>query len=285
VVICERSLLSSQKIFAENLVNEGILTEFEYEVYQELFREQEIEWMYPRETIYLDTTPEVCLQRIRHRNRVGEQKIDLEWLYKCKENHEEFFERTKKEPKTFKGDSSDPESRKEWITRVFEWCDDLKEVIRKNLEIRKMELRSKTEERKLKSETIKVTDTPDHANGYIEETEMIEETPVKLKYRSRNQYVIIDSYSFEDLVKLSYDAFPEVQGKEIEGFKWKIDHGGIFEMVYNDSELKFAIETMEEWERPVIRLEIICMEDEDQDTGAVVIPDEERDLCRKECHC
>ena len=285
VVICERSLLSSQKIFAENLVKEGILTEFEYEVYQELFREQEIEWMYPRETIYLETTPEVCLQRIRHRNRVGEQKIDLEWLYKCKENHKKFFEQIKKEPKTFKGDSSDPEPRKEWITRVFEWCDDLKEVIRKNLEIRKMELKSKTEEMKLESETVKVTDTPEYANGYIEETEMTKELPVKLKYRSRNQYVIIDSYSFEDLIKLSHDAFPEVREKDIEGFAWRIDHGGISEMVYSDPELKFAIETMTEWERPVIRLEIICTEDEDQDPGVVVIPDEERDLCRSESHC
>ena len=56
-------------------------------------------------------------------------------------------------------------------------------------------------------------------------------------------------------------------------------------MVYSESELEFAIETMEEWERPVIRLEIICTEMEDQDEGTVVIADEEKDLCRSECHC
>jgi len=39
------------------------------------------------------------------------------------------------------------------------------------------------------------------------------------------------------------------------------------------------------WERPVIRLEIVCMEEEEENSGNVVIPDEEIDLCHDECHC
>ena len=285
IIICERSLLSSQKIFAENLVKEGTLTEFEYEVYQELFREQEVEWMYPRETIYLNTTPEVCLQRIGQRNRMGEQKIKLEWLRKCKENHENFFEQNHVEPKILKGDDTGPRSKEEWITSVVEWCDDLKEKTLKKPEIKDMGPRSKSRILDPRRKTNETTDTPEHIRRYSEERKMTKELPIKLKYNNRNQYVIIDSYSYEDLVKLSYDAFPEVREKDIKGFAWRIDQGGIFEMVYSESELEFAIETMEEWERPVIRLEIICTEMEDQDEGTVVIADEEKDLCRSECHC
>jgi deoxyadenosine/deoxycytidine kinase len=114
ILITERSLLSSQKIFAENLLKEEILAEYEYIVYKELFREQGIEWMYPRETIYLATTAETCLQRIRSRNREGEQKMDLEWLQKCQENHEEFFKKNNIELKTIQGESTDPELREKW---------------------------------------------------------------------------------------------------------------------------------------------------------------------------
>ena len=285
IVICERSLLSSQKIFAENLVNEGILTEFEYEVYQELFREQEVEWMYPKETIYLETTPEVCLQRIRRRNRNGEQKMDLEWLQKCQRNHEEYFEQTNMEPKVLKGNSTDLESRREWTTSILKWCDDLKERSIKDSEQKNGKSVDMVGKLEFEDKTYKVADTLKYPDRHHEEMEVMKELPIKLKYMSRNQYVIIDSYSFEELVKLSYDAFPEVRGKDIEGFRWRIDQGGISEIVYCDLELKFAVETMEEWERPVIRLEIICTKDRDQDTDTVVIPDEEKDLCRSESHC
>jgi deoxyadenosine/deoxycytidine kinase len=125
IIICERSLVSSQKIFAENLMKDEILTRYEYEVYLELFREQGIEWMYPRETIYLNTDPEVCLQRIRSRNREGEQKMDLEWLHKCQKNHEEFFRQNNIEPKIIKGNDTDMESRDKWTCDIFEWCDNL----------------------------------------------------------------------------------------------------------------------------------------------------------------
>ena len=56
-------------------------------------------------------------------------------------------------------------------------------------------------------------------------------------------------------------------------------------MIYGDSELKFAINSMIAWERPVIRLEIICIEEEDQSDGMAIIPDEENDLRRSEYHC
>jgi len=95
-----------------------------------------------------------------------------------------------------------------------------------------------------------------------EHLKKIEELPIKLKYKSRNQYVIIDSYSFEELVRLTYDAFPEVREKDIEGFTWKMEKGNITGTIYEDSDLEFAVESMIAWERPVIRLEVVCIETE-----------------------
>jgi hypothetical protein len=69
----------------------------------------------------------------------------------------------------------------------------------------------------------------------------------------------------------AYDAFPEIEDREISHFSWKTDTPGIVETVESDLELKTAIETMIEWERPVIRLEVLCTQDQtlrcDRETG------------------
>jgi hypothetical protein len=191
--------------------------------------------------------------------------MDLEWLQKCQENHEEFFKKNNTKLKTIQGESTDPELREKWTTEILEWCNHCKEAI--------------------------LVDKPESLNpeGKVEVTEEhlkeIEELPIKLKYKSRNQYVIIDSYSFEELVRLTYDAFPEVREKDIEGFTWKMEKGNITGTIYEDSDLEFAVESMIAWERPVIRLEVVCIENEGKDDGAIIIPDEEKDLCHRESHC
>jgi hypothetical protein len=268
-------------------MKEEILTRYEYEVYLELFHEQGIEWMYPRETIYLDTDPEVCLQRIRDRNREGEQKMDLEWLNKCQKNHEEFFRQNNIEPKTIKGNNTDMESRDKWTCDIFEWCDNLVDTTLKGPDTDNLKTGGESGGIKNSEESTPkfLTDTPKYSEKHTTDIGRIEELPIKLKYESRNQYVIIDSYSFEELVKLAYDAFPEVREKDIEGFNWRVEKGGVTGIVYGDADLKFAIESMIAWERPVIRLEIVCMEEDERDSGAVVIPDEEIDRCHDECHC
>jgi hypothetical protein len=69
----------------------------------------------------------------------------------------------------------------------------------------------------------------------------------------------------------AYDAFPEIEDREISHFSWRTDTPGIVETVESDLELKTAIETMIEWERPVIRLEVLCTQDQtlkrDRETG------------------
>ena len=41
--------------------------------------------------IYLKTSPEICLQRIKKRGRKGENNITLEYLKSCHEYHEQWL--------------------------------------------------------------------------------------------------------------------------------------------------------------------------------------------------
>jgi len=56
------------------------MDDIEMNVYEELFNDDVIRWMYPEEMIYLKVQPESCLQRVRIRDRGEEESIDIKWL-------------------------------------------------------------------------------------------------------------------------------------------------------------------------------------------------------------
>ena len=66
------------------------ITEIEYTIYCKWFDEfmKEIPI---KGYIYLKTSPEICLQRIKKRGRKGENNITLEYLKSCHEYHEQWF--------------------------------------------------------------------------------------------------------------------------------------------------------------------------------------------------
>jgi len=67
------------------LHDSGILSPIEYQVYQNCIANKPM----PLDIcIYLRTEPEVCYERIRYRNREGEQHISLEYLKTCHDAHE-----------------------------------------------------------------------------------------------------------------------------------------------------------------------------------------------------
>jgi len=244
-------------VFAESLREEGALKEFEYEVYRELFRDQQdIDWMYPEETIYLRTDPATCLQRVRERQREGEQRIDLKWLMDYQRYYERFFKKHNIQPTTLEVKYWDDPVRLRWARRILVWCDTLKSETWSEDESNSPQ--AGTEGTRLNSPNMKGESTEG-------------EIAIKLKYDDRYQYVIIDKYSVSDLMITAYDAFPEIEDREISHFSWRTDTPGIVETVESDLELKIAIETMIEWERPVIRLEVLCTQDQtlrgDRETG------------------
>ena len=94
VIFTERNHLSDLHIFAKMLYEQHKLTEMEWLTYQELFKcltrmlDVSVDLV-----VYLQTDVDTCVKRIGQRNRSGEDKIDVEYLTKLHQNHEEWLVR------------------------------------------------------------------------------------------------------------------------------------------------------------------------------------------------
>lgn len=70
--------------FVEMLFKDGILTTEEVDVYADLFANMTRDIMYPSAVVYLNTSPEVALDRLHKRNRSCESGIPIEYLANLK---------------------------------------------------------------------------------------------------------------------------------------------------------------------------------------------------------
>lgn len=84
VILCERSFLTDKHIFAELILNDTELV-----VYNQWYNFL-INIIKPKidGIIYLRTNPEICMTRIKLRNRLGEENIDEEYINKLHIQHE-----------------------------------------------------------------------------------------------------------------------------------------------------------------------------------------------------
>jgi deoxyadenosine/deoxycytidine kinase len=88
IVIIERSPISNIAVFAQMLYDEKIIGEVEWSVLK--FMANGL--MMPVDTIvYLQTDPVDCLERVRYRNRLGEDTITLSYLEKVHDQHEHWL--------------------------------------------------------------------------------------------------------------------------------------------------------------------------------------------------
>ncbi len=90
ILIFERSLYCIQKIFLEALYLEKKISNLEYKIFNKTFK-LVINLLddYQINIVYLRTTPEVCMERVKRRNRKGEENIKISYLdllHKCHEN-------------------------------------------------------------------------------------------------------------------------------------------------------------------------------------------------------
>lgn len=94
VILCERCLETDKEVFAKMLYNDGCIDDINYQIYNKV----SLENPFPVDGIvYLQSDPEICLDRITKRSRSGEQSISIDYLKKCHSYHELWFE-NKKQP-------------------------------------------------------------------------------------------------------------------------------------------------------------------------------------------
>ena len=90
IIVTERCVFSDRNVFAKMLFDSGKMNEIEWQVYEMWFYNflGELPRVY---FIYLNTAPELCFDRIKKRNRPGEN-IPLDYLKNCDTYHKIWLE-------------------------------------------------------------------------------------------------------------------------------------------------------------------------------------------------
>lgn len=89
-IIMERSLEADRNIFAKMLHSDKQMQQCEYDIYvkmsDDILRDYSVDGI-----IWINTPPDECVNRIKSRNREGEETISFDYLSKCHENHVEWL--------------------------------------------------------------------------------------------------------------------------------------------------------------------------------------------------
>lgn len=88
-IITERSLYTDRYVFAKMLYDNKKIDDISYQIYLKWFNDF-IDELPKHEFIYMKTHPEKCLERIKKRNRAGEN-IELSYLIDCDAYHDKML--------------------------------------------------------------------------------------------------------------------------------------------------------------------------------------------------
>jgi deoxyadenosine/deoxycytidine kinase len=90
LIITERSLYTDKYIFAKMLFESNKMNTIEYQIYNKWFSKF-MQKLPEHKYIYISSDPNICFERIQERNRVGEDKIDIDYLTSCNQYHNDMF--------------------------------------------------------------------------------------------------------------------------------------------------------------------------------------------------
>jgi deoxyadenosine/deoxycytidine kinase len=89
-IITERSLITDKLIFAKMLYDSGNIQHVDYQIYSKWFECFAND--YPiNKVIYVNSSPEICYERIHERARLGESVIPLDYLKTCDSYHKKMI--------------------------------------------------------------------------------------------------------------------------------------------------------------------------------------------------
>lgn len=96
--IVERSVFSDRYCFAQNCFDLGYLDPLEWEIYQEWFS-WSAQKLAPRPSgfIYVQTTPDVCYDRLQKRKRDEEATVSMDYINRLHDKHEQWLVQRKDE--------------------------------------------------------------------------------------------------------------------------------------------------------------------------------------------
>lgn len=125
IIITERSVLTDKHVFAEMLRDSGDMELIEWELYESWFNI--FGKKYPVSgIIYLSTSANTSKERIKIRNRIGEENIDIEYLDNLDIQHKKWIDSTNIPVLTL---STEPGTLiEENMTQIKEFIDKLKNI-------------------------------------------------------------------------------------------------------------------------------------------------------------
>jgi deoxyadenosine/deoxycytidine kinase len=90
IIVCERSIATSRKVFANMLYQTQKMSLFEYQTYESMFTPMVCERYYPDKMVYLDVPVHICYERMKKRAREGEETVTMEYLTQLDRVYREF---------------------------------------------------------------------------------------------------------------------------------------------------------------------------------------------------
>jgi hypothetical protein len=205
------------------------MNEMESKVYDELFHEGSIEWMYPKSIVYLKTSPESCLERIGIRGRMEEKEIDIDWLWKYQGYHEKALFREKgRQLLIIEGDTTSTADRESWVGKVLELC-------QKTLGI--------SQGRSTKEEQVQDDKPSEKRKGTM---------LIKVRYESQIWLVGTEGDSFRQIKEKIIQSCPDINEVDIR-LSWKRVKGGSYITIITEEEFKETLNVMNTQGRPVAR--------------------------------
>jgi thymidylate kinase len=120
IIITERSLYTDKHVFAKMLYDQGKIEDVCYQIYLNWFDEFVSDFDI-KNTIYVNTEPKKCYERIHKRSREGEEVIPLNYLESCHNYHNEFLDIIKTEKLELNGNIDIYENREvldKWLEEI-----------------------------------------------------------------------------------------------------------------------------------------------------------------------
>lgn len=91
ILVTERTVHSDRYIFAEMLHQDGFINDYGMTAYK-MWNDDFAKESTVNKTVYINIPPEICFNRVKKRNRPGEENITLEYLQKCQKAHDRFYD-------------------------------------------------------------------------------------------------------------------------------------------------------------------------------------------------